>query len=133
MLAAKVATTVAATKMPFISLSFVMLTPEQRLNRYPVSSLGRNDSPICHATLRVWSGHFGTGTHATAFARATKEVMMSDDKLNRGRPDRSKINMHEDYEVKYWTKHLGVTRDELEKVVQKVGNAARAVEKELGF
>jgi hypothetical protein len=27
----------------------------------------------------------------------------------RGQPDRSKINMHEDYEVKYWTHELGVT------------------------
>jgi len=38
--------------------------------------------------------------------------------------------MHEDYEVKYWTKHLGVTREDL---VHKVGNSAKAVEKELGF
>jgi len=58
---------------------------------------------------------------------------MSDDRLNRGQPDRSKINMSEDYEVRYWTKHLGITRDELEKVVEKVGNSAKAVEKELGF
>jgi Protein of unknown function (DUF3606) len=61
------------------------------------------------------------------------EVILGDDILNRGQPDRSKINMHEDFEVKYWTKHLGVTREELEKVVQKVGNSAKAVEKELGF
>ena len=58
---------------------------------------------------------------------------MSDDRLNRGQPDRSKINMSEDYEVRDWTKHLGITRDELEKVVEKVGNSAKAVEKELGF
>lgn len=58
---------------------------------------------------------------------------MSDDRLNRGQPDRSKINMSEDYEVRYWTKHLGVSRDELERVVEKVGNSAKAVEKELGF
>lgn len=58
---------------------------------------------------------------------------MSDDKLNRGQPDRSKINMNEDYEVKYWTHHLGINREELQKVVDKVGNSAKAVEKELGF
>ncbi|MBV9456778.1 MAG: DUF3606 domain-containing protein [Bradyrhizobium sp.] len=46
--------------------------------------------------------------------------------------DRSKINMHEDYEVKYWTKQLGVSKDELQKVVDKVGNSAPAVRKELG-
>jgi hypothetical protein len=57
---------------------------------------------------------------------------MTDDKTKRGQPDRSKINMHEDYEVKYWAKALGVTRGELQRVVDKVGNAAAAVRKELG-
>jgi len=38
---------------------------------------------------------------------------MTDDKTKRGQPDRSKINMNEDYEVKYWTKHLGVSHEEL--------------------
>jgi hypothetical protein len=35
-----------------------------------------------------------------------------DDLKNRASPDRSKINMHEPYEVKYWTKELGVNRDQ---------------------
>jgi hypothetical protein len=45
--------------------------------------------------------------------------------------DRSKVNMHEDFEVKYWTKELGVSREELQKAVDKVGNSAAAVRKEL--
>ena len=45
--------------------------------------------------------------------------------------DRSKINMHEDFEVKYWTKELGVSKDDLQKTVDKVGNSAAAVRKEL--
>ena len=45
--------------------------------------------------------------------------------------DRSKINMHEAYEVKYWTKELGVSADELQRAIDKVGNAAAAVRKEL--
>ena len=57
---------------------------------------------------------------------------MSDDKTNRGQPDRSKINMDEDYEVKYWTRHLGVTREELQRVVDRVGNSAATVAKEFG-
>ena len=57
---------------------------------------------------------------------------MSDDKTNRGQPDRSKINMNEDYEVKYWTRHFGVTREELQKIVDRVGNSAAAVAKEFG-
>ena len=57
---------------------------------------------------------------------------MADDRAKRGKPDRSKINMSEDYEVKYWARQLGVTRAELERTVDKVGNAAAAVRKELG-
>ena len=56
---------------------------------------------------------------------------MADDKTKRGQPDRSKINMDEDYEVKYWAKELSVTRAELQRVIDKVGNAAAAVRKEL--
>ena len=57
---------------------------------------------------------------------------MVDDKINRGQPDRSRINMDEDYEVKYWIKHLDVSREELQRAVDKVGNSASAVRKELG-
>lgn len=45
--------------------------------------------------------------------------------------DRSKINMHEDFELKYWTRKLGVTREELQRTVDKVGNSAAAVRKQL--
>ncbi|MES2027985.1 MAG: DUF3606 domain-containing protein [Pseudomonadota bacterium] len=54
-----------------------------------------------------------------------------DDLKNKGQPDRSKINMHEAHEVKYWTHQLGVSREELQAAVEKVGNAAAAVRKEL--
>ena len=56
---------------------------------------------------------------------------MPDDKRNRGEPDRSKINMKQDYEVHYWTKHLNISKEELQKVVDKVGNSAAAIRKEL--
>ena len=46
-----------------------------------------------------------------------------DDLKKKGSQDRSKINMHEPHEVKYWTKELGVDKD--------VGNSAAAVRKEL--
>jgi 3-oxoacyl-[acyl-carrier-protein] synthase III len=45
--------------------------------------------------------------------------------------DRSKINMHEDFEVKYWTHALGISREKLQQIVDKVGNSAAAVRKEL--
>jgi hypothetical protein len=72
---------------------------------------------------------------ATRAAGATirpHEDDMPEKLTKRGKPDRSKIAMHEDHEVHYWTKHLGITRDELQRVVDKVGNSAAAVRKELG-
>jgi hypothetical protein len=48
-----------------------------------------------------------------------------------GPPDRSKIAIDHPNEVKYWSKHLGVTPDELGRLVDKVGNSAAAVSKEL--
>ena len=51
----------------------------------------------------------------------------------KAQPDRSKINMREPHEVKYWARALGVSRQELEKAIDKVGNAAAAVRKELGL
>lgn len=66
------------------------------------------------------------------FCRSTAHREESMDNLsNRGQPDRSKINMHEAHEVKYWTHELGVSKDELQKVVDKVGSSAAAVRKEL--
>lgn len=52
---------------------------------------------------------------------------MADDKNNRGAQDRARISMSEDYEVRYWTETLGVTRDELQHAVDQVGNSAEAV------
>lgn len=54
-----------------------------------------------------------------------------DDLKKRGRPDRSKINMHEPHEVKYWAHQLKVDRVTLQAIVDKVGNSAAAVRKEL--
>ena len=47
--------------------------------------------------------------------------------------DRSKINMNEDFEVKYWTKELGVSKEQLQRAVDKVGNSAAAVRREIGI
>jgi hypothetical protein len=57
---------------------------------------------------------------------------MTDDKSKRAPQDRSRISLNEDYEVRYWTEHLGVTKDELARVVAKVGDSAAAVRRELG-
>ena len=57
---------------------------------------------------------------------------MADDPKKIGGPDRSKIAMDQDHEVRYWTKHLDVTREELQRAVDKVGHSAAAVRKQLG-
>jgi hypothetical protein len=56
---------------------------------------------------------------------------MADIRMNQRRPDRSKINMSDHEDVRYWSKHLGVSKDELADAVDKVGNSAAAVRKEL--
>jgi len=57
---------------------------------------------------------------------------MSDNKQDRGQQDRSRINVHEDYEVRHWTEALGVSKEELEKAVQAVGPSVSAVRAHLG-
>ena len=56
---------------------------------------------------------------------------MSDDKNNRGGQDRSRVSTSEDYELDYWTKKFGVSRDRLREAVKQVGNSAAAVEEYL--
>jgi len=46
-------------------------------------------------------------------------------------PDRSKITVTSENEVKCWIRHFGVTREELERAVERVGNSAASVRKEL--
>lgn len=53
---------------------------------------------------------------------------MSDDKTMRGPQDSARIALGEDYEVEYWTKRFGVSRERLQQAVDTVGNGAEAVE-----
>jgi hypothetical protein len=46
---------------------------------------------------------------------------MADDKSNRGPADRARINIHEPYEMEYWSKELGVTPERLRELVGKHG------------
>ena len=57
---------------------------------------------------------------------------MSDSLLDKGRADRSKIAVTHKHEVRYWTKHLGVSFEALQKAIYKVGNSAATVKRELG-
>lgn len=57
---------------------------------------------------------------------------MSDDLKQRGAPDRLRINIHEEHEVRYWTAALGISREQLSQAVKAVGVMAADVRKHLG-
>lgn len=57
---------------------------------------------------------------------------MSDDRSKVGSPDRDRINLSEDYEVRYWTGALGVSEEKLREAVEAVGPGADAVRRHLG-
>lgn len=60
------------------------------------------------------------------------EASMADDKALRAPQDSLRIAMGEDYEVDYWTKKFGISRQKLQQAVNAVGNSVSAVEKHLG-
>lgn len=53
---------------------------------------------------------------------------MPDNKNNKGKNDRSRIDISEPYELEYWKKRLGITTGQLRKVIDKVGPVSRDVE-----
>lgn len=57
---------------------------------------------------------------------------MSDDKSNRGSPDRDRIDINDPDEVRNWTQSLGVTKEELQRAVEAVGTTAGKVYDYLG-
>jgi hypothetical protein len=57
---------------------------------------------------------------------------MPDDMKNRGAQDRSRINLSEEHEVRYWTHALGVSKEQLAVAVQAVGSSADRVRAHLG-
>jgi hypothetical protein len=52
---------------------------------------------------------------------------MSDDKTKANGQDRQRINVHQDYELRDWSRSLGVTPDRLKEAVQAVGDRADKV------
>ena len=56
---------------------------------------------------------------------------MADDMNDIGSPDRDRIAIGEDHEVRYWTEVRGVTRERLQEAVDAVGNSAEKVRQHL--
>jgi len=56
---------------------------------------------------------------------------MADDKSKVGKPDRSRINVDEEYELNDWAEVFGVSRDRLKEIVKRVGPMVEDVKAEL--
>jgi hypothetical protein len=69
-----------------------------------------------------------------AFARIryfAKGVIMADDLKQTGRPDDQRINIDQDHEVNYWSRELGVSREELRRAVEQAGPVVKNVRQHL--
>ena len=56
---------------------------------------------------------------------------MADNLQSAGPQDRSRINVHEEWELRYWTQELGVSKERLAELVKEVGPSASAVRQRL--
>jgi hypothetical protein len=61
-----------------------------------------------------------------------REDIMSDDLNNRHGQDRKRINLNEKWEVDYWTRELGLTKEELERAVKTAGDRVDSIRQHLG-
>jgi hypothetical protein len=57
---------------------------------------------------------------------------MSDDLKNRGPQDSARINVNEEHELRYWTKELNISAEQLKQAVKVAGVSVEAVRKHLG-
>jgi uncharacterized protein DUF3606 len=78
-------------------------------------------APSCDSRA---TGHFfGTSLAASPVSTGDKSKL--------GKPDRDRINVDEDYEVRDWAKSLGVTEDQLRSAVAKAGPMVKDVKAHL--
>ena len=56
---------------------------------------------------------------------------MASNRNDSGPRDRTNINMNEPFEVRYWSKELGISLSQLKAIVQKVGSGTDAIRAEL--
>ena len=59
--------------------------------------------------------------------------MMSAPSRKVARPIRVHIDLTQQMQIRYWTRHFRVSSDELQKAIAKVGNSASAVRKQLAL
>ena len=58
-------------------------------------------------------------------------MKLADNKNKSGSPDRDRISLAEDYEVRDWVNTLGVSRERLQQAVDAVGPTAEKVREHL--
>jgi hypothetical protein len=61
------------------------------------------------------------------------ETAMSDNPLEPGPQDYDRINVQVESEVAYWSKELGVTREQLARAIEEVGEKVVDVRRQLGL
>lgn len=57
---------------------------------------------------------------------------MTDDKTQRAPRDAERVNVNEDYEVRYWTRKWAVSEQQLRDAVKRVGVMSKDVARALG-
>jgi hypothetical protein len=58
---------------------------------------------------------------------AMEDCTMADDLTKRGPPDGMRINTHEDWEVRDWSKHFGCTEAQLKEAARMAGPMTKDV------
>jgi hypothetical protein len=58
---------------------------------------------------------------------------MADDPSKKARSDRDRINIDEEYELRYWSEKLGVSPEQLQSAVAKVGPMVKDVRDHLAL
>jgi hypothetical protein len=71
----------------------------------------------------------GSTTRAASF---WKEDKVADDRTITGPADRLRINLNEDYEVRYWTQKWRISPEELAEAVREAGVMVKDVARKLG-
>jgi hypothetical protein len=103
-----------------------------RLGGGPLNFLWRQPKPERSPTRdSILKACCGTAADGCFLQFLQWRTDMADNTSKRGKPDRSRISLSEDYEVRYWTQELGVSKDRLAAVVSEVGNNAEAVRQKL--
>ncbi len=88
---------------------------------------------VLRPILPVWLKRVGIWNHcpSPSFLCCLRRQPWQMIRQKRGPQDRSRISTSEDHEVRYWSQKFSVSPERLKAAVKKVGNSAKAVEKEL--